>query len=444
MVEKYKLYSGFLFTTLWVAILYGVVCMQIIPSLISFIPAIHLFIDISFLILGCSVIRHKHDIFILVSFLIIMFVSMFVNGESMVATLNGFRFYIPLLMSMPILRHILNSKNADRFVTSFDRQLHLFLYLQAVFLVQQFFVYGPCDWGGGTFSNGGSGLVSTLIYVISFYLLSKRWDFQRHWWANFKENIIYFILLFPTFLNETKVSFVYILAFFFLLLPIDRKFIWRVIALIPVMILLVIGLGSFYLNSMDSRFSNIFTTENIWHYLSGGDEMEELIEMAVRFEDEGLVAQDASVFAMDLPRFTKLFLLPDALDHTKGGDMLGAGVGQLKGRTILGLSPFARKYSWLLRGTVTSLFQILLELGIVGAIWMFYTLGSVLFTRSTSPFSKNIKIYIGLVWAVIMLYDLELFVAVPVFIMFFIALNGWQPQYRPTEEGPVPSPRLKM
>ena len=96
---------------------------------------------------------------------------------------------------------------------------------------------------GGWFS----GILSFSIYYASFYLLNKRID-RNNIMRSLYKNWTLIFLLFPTFLNETKISFALIIAYFILLLPIDRKYIIRITFLSPLIIILV-GVGSFFYSS---------------------------------------------------------------------------------------------------------------------------------------------------------------------------------------------------
>lgn len=434
MVEKYKIYSGTLFVLFWVASCWGVVYRAVCPDNTIVRAMLFLFIDVTLLIVGLWALRNKADIAMFVLFFVLAIISGYLNNEGLISTLNGIRPYFPLLTCLPIIRYCLSGKNAKRFVASFDRQLMIFLYLQAIIVPIQFLVFGANDEVGGTFGNGGSGMVSTLIYIISFYLLSKRWGRDKTWIKNFSENKKYFFLLFPSFLNETKVSFIYLIAFLVLFYPLGRKFLWRSVAMLPVIGILIWGLITIYhATTAGSQFDDIFTYENMSVYLSGGGETEKLIEQAIYFQDSGLIDEDATIFSLDLPRFTKLFLVPDALDFAKGGWLFGAGPGQFKGGSVIGATPFARNFAWLLRGSVPSLFYIVIELGVLGTLWTIIQLLRALFPPSRAFLGKNIMLYVLLIWIVVLFYDRQIINFVPLFITTYVAFNRYQPQYRKSQ-----------
>lgn len=428
MVEKYKIYTGFLFSSFWLLVCHGFIFEDFFPGLKPVVIPIKIYCDFVFLTLGLISLRSRRDIVMTLLMAGIIFASKMVNHQSLVEVFNGFRLYIPLMVSIPILRYMLNSKNACRFVQSLDTQLLYFLYIQAVVMLYQFLRYGANDNVGGTFGFGGSGPISTLIYVVSFYLLNKRWDFERNWLENFSHNKQYFFLLIPTFLNETKISFVFILVFFFLLIKRDRKFIIRIAFLSPVAAIAICILGYVYLKASEQEAAQVFTIENINNYLTGGEGVDELIDLAIIIQDKDLVAEDQSVWALDLPRFVKLYKVREALGDSDGGLLLGAGVGQFKGGSILGKTHFAKMNAWLLNGSIVSLFWILIELGILGTIWLLATLIYLLRLPLKGAMGINLKVYLSVVWGLILIYDLQLSTMLTVFITTYVAMTGLQPE----------------
>ena len=286
MIEKYKLYTGTLFTAIWMFMCWGFVSNEIAPSLERLRPMMLLFVDAVFLILGLAMLRNRRDVFFLLSLVAIIVISAYMNGMGLMATVNGFRDYLPLVMVPPILRYFLEGDNGRRFVESVDRQLHWFLYAQAVCITFQFLKYGACDMGGGTLGDGGSGAISTLIFAVSFYFLCKNWDVDKNISANVYDNLRYVVLLYPTLLNETKVSLVFFVFYFMLLFRLNRAYLMKLLLIVPLGLIALIGMIAVYVNVVGS--DPFFTREGVEAYLYGGDEMEDLIENAMRFQDEGL------------------------------------------------------------------------------------------------------------------------------------------------------------
>lgn len=298
MVEKYKLYSGLLFGSIWALLCVGFIATEI-PPLEKLIAIVNLLTDAIFIILGLWATRSKRDIFITVSFFAIVLISKYLNHQSVISMLNGCRSYIGLLMCAPIIRYLLRSKYAEDFTRRMDSLCWTFLYLQAFCITWQFIRYGANDAGGGSFGYGGTGTVSTLIYIISFYLLSKRWDFSKKWMTNFRENKANFILLYPTFLNETKISFIFIMIYFLLLFPIDRKYVLKVLAVFPLVVVLMAGVFYVYLSATEQEGDSVLNKEFLDIYLFGGEDPKELIELAKVYQEEQI--QEEYLWAVDLP-----------------------------------------------------------------------------------------------------------------------------------------------
>lgn len=441
MVHKYKLFSGLLFGSIWIQLCMGFVFTEI-PALDKLNPILLLLTDAIFVMLGLWCTRSWRDILFTVSFFVIVLISKYCNHQPLFEMFNGVRDYIGLLMCAPIIRYILRSKYAEDFTERMDSLCWKFLYLQAICITWQFLRYGANDNGGGSFGWGGSGQVSTLIYLISFYLLSKRWDFSRSWFVNLKENKANFILLYPTFLNETKISFIYLLIYLLLLFPFDRKYVLRMCAAVPLLLVLFTGIFFIYLNATDADEDTVLSKEFFDDYLFGGEDPQQLIELALLVQEEEVDTDN--LWVVDIPRFTKLFAVPDMLSTTGGGMLWGAGVGQFKGGTLVEQSKFARKYWYLMGGTMPTLFRILIDLGVIGTIWTIVNLLTILFTPNTSPFAAQIRLYLFAVWGLIMFYDQELTIVISVWFMFYIAMSGLQPAGLQRVKWKEPKPKARL
>lgn len=424
MIEKYKLYTGTLLVAFWVYMCWGFLSVDILPFLEKGWPLIRILSDVILVVLGIGVLHDKRDKFVLFSFLAIVYISARLNGEGWVVVLNGVRDYIPLLMIPPILRWIMNHKKAEEFVESFDRQLEVFLYIQAVVITIQFMRYGAGDYVGGTIGNGGSGAISTQIYVISFYLMIKRWDFYRPYLINLRENAKYIFLLYPTLLNETKISFLFMVLYIMCLLEITRTYILRLILLIPVILCLLAGSLWIYINSTGS--DKLLSLDYLDYYLTGGEQAEFLVEFSLKAQETGMETDE--LFAVDLPRFTKIILVPDALEKTSGGLWFGAAPGQFKGDSVLERTNFAKVNRWMMSGTTMTVFRTYIELGYMGLIWLVTCLLIVLYTPNAMPYGKNIRLFLAGVWFLIIFYDPQFSLWGCTFIMFYVAMSGLQPK----------------
>ncbi len=432
IVERYRLYTGFYFGAMWILLCYGFVSDEIVPPLEKIKPFVSLLCDIIFLALGLLTIRSRRDIFMVVSLIVISIVSMYLNKQGLGEWLNGFRDYIGLLFIVPFVRYMMSRDDyARRFTASMDKQLMIFLYLQTFCVTWQFLKYGAGDWGGGSMGNWHSGVVSTLIYVISFYFMTKKWDYDRTYWQNLYANRLYIILLFPTFLNETKISFIYILAYFVLLMKIDRKFVLRLVLAAPLSLVGFIVLGYVYLNATGQDLEK-FSDESFFIDYLIGEDMEELTTLAILVEEEEI--ETDNLWAVDLPRIGRILILPEAMKVTGGGMVLGAGIGQFKGNNVFSKSEFSRKYNWLLKGSVPMAFAWFVQLGFIGLIWLIVDVLSAMFTHNSCPMAKNLRLYLLMVLSLIAIYQDQFRLVYYCVIVFYIYLEGLQPEYKKIEE----------
>lgn len=416
--------SRIFFTALWIQLCWGFVCTDLITALEPTWSYVELLCDFVYIVLGVVTIKSRRDVMVTVSFFIIATLSAYLNHQGSIEFINGCRDFIGLLFAVPIIRYFLKSRDSEQFVESFDKFLYLFLWLQVPCLLSQFIRFGAGDEGGGSLGANASGRVSTLIYVISYYLINKRWNESESYFNNLWANRVYIFLLFPSFLNETKISIVYFIFYFILLIRIDRKIIIRFMLTLPVSIILFIVAGYFYLS-----FSNIegdrFDLEYFNDYFIG-DDMEELIELAELVQDE--VIETDNLWVVDLPRYGRFMVMPEILNSaTGGGLMLGAGVGQFKGGQVLSLTGFSAKYRWFLQGSSIMIFFIVVQLGIFGLVWLLYDLISLLFTPDFHARAYNLRLYMIMVTVMTLVYNSQYRSFYMCVILFYISLRGLQP-----------------
>lgn len=319
-------------------------------------------VDLILIFLAACTIRKKTDVFLIISLVVIAAISGFiVNGDSLVVWLNGMRYFFPVLFMPPILRYFWSTEyRHDLFVKSLDKQLYIFLWLQVPAVLYQFFKYGAGDYVGGTMGGWFSGILSFSIYYASFYLLNKRID-RNNIMRSLYKNWTLIFLLFPTFLNETKISFALIIAYFILLLPIDRKYIIRITFLSPLIIILV-GVGSFFYSSTvdESQGKLKLDPEFFEEYLYADLDN---IEAAADYADKNYSEQ------FDMPRVAKLAILPMIFDAHPGHDLFGFGLSLYKHGSVIEASDFYNEYDWVMKGTSPQIMSSVLQLGIVGTIW---------------------------------------------------------------------------
>ncbi len=432
MLERYRVYTGLFCGAMWVLLCYGFIRDEFLPFLAPLQPFVNVLCDLIFLILGVATIRSRRDIVMVISLLVITLISKYLNHQGVSEWVNGLRSYIGLVLTVPFIRYMLSREDyAVRFTKSMDKQLLWFLFIQAFCVTWQFIRYGACDWGGGSMGYGHSGVVSTLICLISFYLITKKWDFSESYFTNLRVNKLYIILLFPTFLNETKISFFFILGYFIFLMKMDRRIILRIIMASPLAIIAFFLLGYVYISVTGADSDRLLSEEFFKTYLVGED-IQDLAALSIMVEEEDI--ETDNLWAVDLPRFGRFFLLPDAMKASGGGMLFGAGVGQFKGNHYFSKSAFSRKYAWLLKGSTPLIFTWLVQLGFVGLVWFFINLITILFTPNKSPSKLNLRMYLGMVFTLILAYQDQFALVYYCAIVFYICLEGLQPEYNHTEE----------
>ncbi len=393
------------------------------PDTISPLTTIsQLTVDVILLFLAVCTIRKMVDFLLIGSFLVIAIVSGFlINNDSLFVWLNGLRYFFPVLFLPPILRYFWETEyRHDLFIKSLDKQLFIFLWLQVPTVLFQFFVYGAGDYVGGTMGNGFSPVVSFGIYYISFYLLSKRID-RNNILQSLYKNWIYIFLLFPTFLNETKISFALIVVYFILLLPIDRKYLIRLTFLMPLIVILV-GIGSsFYYSSVSGEGTLELDKDFFETYLDADlDNIEGAAEYAEKNESE----------MFDIPRFAKLAIIPKVFEENPGHDMMGFGLSLYKHGTIVDASDFYNEYDWFMKGTSPQIMSSVLQLGIIGIIWYCAFFVSLFFIKPSLYPKRNLNMQLFfLLMVVILLFYADLWQNVNFsYLMLLFLFLSWEKQ----------------
>lgn len=357
--------------------------------------------DAIIIILGLKLIKHKLDWIILISFIALSFISTCVlNDESILQFFNGIRQYISFIFIIPIVRYFFsdNSKR-NAFINIIDKNLYLFLWLQLPCTVIQCALYGAFDQVGGSLGWMMSGEISTLVYLISLYFMRKRWNHDISYIANIRKNAELILLLLPSFLNETKVSFIYLMLYFFFVMPMDKKLILRTLILTPCVILILAVMSAFY-SMMAGGKSGVFTQEYLENYMYGDADGRDYVEFILENGSE-VIDEDQG----DIARFIKLSAVPVIMEERAHASLCGFGVGQFKGGTVLEPTKLAKEYEWLFQGTKMMIYLVALELGLLGVIW--YILFWISYARGDKSKQKDIPmlIYLMIVVAVISIYN---------------------------------------
>lgn len=406
----------------WIWVTLGFVIDEVLPMLSGMRVGISLLLDVVLIAIGAATIRHREDKILLTTFFIIGFISTcIVNRLSIINFLNGSRDFIAMLFVPPILKYFLdNEGRKQRFVATFDKHLWVFLIIQAPCLVYQFLKYGANDHGGGSLGNGFSGIISTLIYITSFYLISRNFDRERYL-QSLKKNLWLIVLLLPTFLNETKISFIFLFLYFLLLMKFDKSLIMKLAIGMPVFLIGLYFAFTMYLSSTGNE-EDITDLQYYTESYLMIDDSDQLIELAERL-DEGEFGDDDD-WSVDLPRFSRILLMPAVTSRSDGGIIFGAGLSQFKGMSFLKQTKFAREFEWFVNGTVLSSQMIFAQLGIIGTIWAIAYFILLFQYNKTLRHDKYLRAFLIIIFVLIMLYNQSFrfpFFCIPVYFFVFMS-----------------------
>lgn len=422
MKDHSLVYQRIIFTVFWIVGVFPFINDEFFTGMEGFKTALYLLCDAVLIVVGLLTLREKFDFLFVGAFTLWAFVStVAINGNGFAFFGNGMRDFVGILFCIPTLRYFFaDQQRHDRFIASFDRQLFYYLVLQAFCVLWQFLRYGSGDHGGGSLGNWYSGQISTEIFLISFYLMRKRID-PNHFLKSLQENFILIFLLFPTTLNETKISFIYLVLYFILLIPIDRKTLVRLFVVAPVLALLFSVAYFIYDSTTQKVDGGIFSEEYLASYF--------LLDDVENAEGDAQWNMSHGNGMADVPRVTKFMYLP-ILDLQEPGHVLtGFGVGQFKGASIGSTSQFATDYDWYLLGTNPYFIHVYLQVGVIGFAFVLFFMVS-LFLRKPKLYplrSVNIQLYCLAIFILLLGYN-DMFRNWHFCIIFFtIFMSSWLP-----------------
>lgn len=367
VIEKRDFLQKVIFVWFWLFSCTGFIFDEILPE--NFAPIgqfILIFCDAFTVVMALLTLRHWADVLLIVSFGLISLLSTYVlNSSPLITWMNGSRVFWGLLLVMPIMRYLWDDEQThDQFVRQWDKQLYVFLIVQAICILFQYLKYGAGDPVGGSFgSTGYSGTVSMSIYIISFYLIRKHIDYD-HMWMSVLKNWKYLVLLIPTFMNETKISFILFVLYFLLLIPIDGKLVKRLLIGTPIIAGLIM-LAVFVFSSL-TMYNGDFTAEDVFSDAWMSEYFFVDIDESRQTANWGLEQDNV---LPDVPRLTKIAIIPLIMEQEPGHELLGFGLGHFMNGSIMGTTEFYDDYEWLIIGTNPMIFFVVIQLGIIGIIW---------------------------------------------------------------------------
>ena len=116
---------------------------------------------------------------------------------------------------------------------------------------------------------------------------------------------------------------------------------------------------------LDSEFFEEYLNADIDKLLKG-------LEFLEQYEDEA---------EFDVPRITKLGLMPLVFSENPGHNLMGFGIHIYSRGRFIEDSDFHKEYEWLLQGTSPHIYSTYMQLGIVGSIWMIIFLCSIFYIK---------------------------------------------------------------
>ncbi len=410
---------------LWIRVTIGFVCQMMFTDLSPALPFAYLAFDVVIVALGCWTLSDRRDlVFGAVLLVVSALVTIAYNHESLFFYLNGIRDFLGYLFVLPVLRYLMaDERRWESAGKRIDRFIYLYLWLQFPCMLIQFLYYGAGDHVGGSLGDYQSGMTSTFLFLGSFYLLQKRLDRNRLL-ASLWENKQYLVMLFPAFLNETKVSFVFLALYLLLLLPFDRKMFIRLTLAIPLMALLLYGAAVTYLVTTGNKAGDVFSIKyyaESYLLAENGDDTQKYAEWLL--ENDGDRERDSE----DVPRFSKFLFLFEMHEDEPGKALAGWGVGHFKGGTLVPNSDFYQQNEWLLIGTIPYLFHVLVQLGWLGVALMAAFFGLMLFRRPVAGAARdyNLQFYVLALLLLIMVYQDFLRNVLVCFLIFYVMARSW-------------------
>lgn len=168
----------------------------------------------------------------------------------------------------------------------------------------------------------------------------------------------------------------------------------------------------------------MFTDVEFYQAYLFGEDTDNLLEIGENYQD-GDYYELEDQWAIDLPRFYKIFAAPTLLKGTKGGLVFGVGLGQFKGGTNMDKTDFARKNDFMLRGTVPLLYDLMIQMGLLGVAWFFWNLISALrYKNRRTSMSLNIKVYISVIVLLQVCYGTLLTYMMVDFVLFYLMFRS--------------------
>lgn len=357
--------------------------LNINPSLLS------LLLDVLLLIVTILSIKNTKQIrFLIYIFLFFLFFTLITNvfnPNELTAVLyfNGLREFLPYFLFPLIYLNILQSSLQDYFIKKINIFLYFFLIIQIPVSLYQFSINGAGDAVGGTLGEGSSGILTFIVFLTTYYLMTQDIDYKNIVRSFIKKSYLLIFWL-PAFINETKISFFLIILFFLLLVSFSVNNLLKYLLIGIVLIPALMVFDSIYDNVTGNSYSNEILDKDFF---------------------ESYLMSDEEHYT-DIPRLQKIAIVFTTFKAEE--IILGRGVGQFKGGKTLSMTPFAEQNDWLLSGSRPMFFFLLVQVGIVGTIlFSFYWVFLISLRRKKNQvnYSGNLIIYSSACFLIIQFYN---------------------------------------
>jgi len=414
---RYKKVIVRVFFTCLIFYLYSNIIIEFIPSLDKTIKALRFVADILIILVSFYSFRVESNRAIQLFIGVYLSLSMFTfainaNEVSLSTHFNGLREPLVFLCTLAFYNYLFNAENFLPLIKRFNKFLLFFAVTQIPFALNQFVIYGAGDFVGGTFSKGGSGILTISLSILVFYFLLN-YSSDLHFNKIKATRMIWlFVLLIPVFINETKIS-VFILTAMFALLVINKGQIFlTIISSITGIIILVlfayvydgVSQGQDQVGG-ENKLTQFFSYDFIYEYTFAGDQ---------NYFSEN-----------DIPRFYKMVLLYEVVYKDPLVVLFGKGYGVFKGQNFLGVNNDAQiKYWHIYRGSKTMITTAILQGGVFLLVILLIAIFYFLFKdiRSSRHFNfLRFRIFLIFIFIVLVVYNDSIFVNyISVFYSYFI------------------------
>lgn len=397
------------FTCLYIFIFYKFIGYEVLPFISNFDSIILFLLEVIIISVGLpKLFKLSINIFfIFLAFLLVSFISYLINDNPIVSHLNGMRSYLIIFSIISYTQWVLKSKGYKIFVSKFNIFINIYAYSQLPLAVYQFMKYGAGDHVGGSLSAGYSGVMTLLLFSIYLHKVIMYSYSVRLNKIQIKAMIIYFPIIIPCFLNETKMTFFLMPLLFVLLLDFSMKNLFRNIGIA------FLGISVFLI------FNNIYNNVSQEYEAKSADTIYSEEFFQKYFFNENEITETT-----DIGRFQRFIFYYDiAAENGVESLLFGKGFGLFKGSSLLGRTEFSIENEQILSGSNISSAMMFLEGGIILSIimlyYLFYEFRKVWIARKNNLQTKQ-YVFFAVIIILSLIYNKSIFF--PVFSSFIFGM----------------------